>query len=71
MMKDALVNHYILLVLHHLVSLLVVILIRVRISRLGWRGCHSTGVSILRRRVGLTNRGFFWMGTSLRVRLFL
>ena len=70
-MEGESVNHYVLLVLHHLVSVLVVILIKVRVSRLGWRGCHSTGVSILRRRVRLTNRGFFWMGTSLRFRVFL
>lgn len=69
--EDTLVNHNVLFVLHDLVSVLVVVLVMVRVARLGRRGGRRIGVSILRRRFGLTNRGFFWPRFCLWFRTWL
>ena len=69
--KSKLVDYYVLLVLHHLVSVLIVIFVMRVGPRLGQRRGHIIRVSILRRRIGLTNRGVFrpvlrpWLGLEL------
>ena len=54
-----LVDHHVLLVLHHLVSVLIVIPVRVIGPRLGRRRGRGIRVSILRRTFRITNRGVF------------
>ncbi len=57
--KSMLVDHHVLLVLHHLVSDFIVILVRVIGPRFGRRWGRGVRVSILRRTIRITNRGVF------------